>query len=535
MYERISKSSMEKMLLEFPQYRRYLFQKGFLLTDAQTNFVMDNYPFYCNWKKITFNNYQLLVHNEENFYIKTDESASIVLIGHAVDAVNAKYSEDVIIADLLYQWKNKQYDAFWNRESGLTGIYLLIIADDEGIHFSVDCAGMQYSHYGIVGKNIYISSHSILVADLCNLSVDKYISRLINYKLSKLYGNWLPADSSPYKELKRVQPNCQYTYSSEKVSFDRIYPKEKIVPVESESDYNHIVNQCAAILHSSLDLYSQKWPNRVAISVTGGKDSLTTLACANGLYEKLKYFSYDSCPQERIDALAAKQVCDSLHLPHSFYEIEGEAQLEGYEQFNMLLEYNLGCTGPVKLNNVNKRIFFSNCSDFDIEVKSWVDEIGRARYHKRFAKRKLPQKMRARYCTCLYKIFITNRRLLRETDQVFKKYITKYYDSDVLNKIPWYDLFYWEFSFGAGDAFFLRAEHRMSYDIAIPFNNRRLVDLMLHVPLSYRIEDRIQKDIIRMRNDQIEKTGVSVVDANYTTLRTLFERVYLEINSRLPF
>ena len=58
---------------------------------------------------------------------------------------------------------------------------------------------------------------------------------------------------------------------------------------------------------------------------------------------------------------------------------------------------------------------------------------------------------------------------------------------------------------------------------------------MLHVPLSYRIEDRIQKDIIRMRNDQIEKTGVSVVDANYTTLRTLFERVYLEINSRLPF
>ena len=314
-----------------------------------------------------------------------------------------------------------------------------------------------------------------------------------------------------------------------------IYPKEKIVPVESESDYNHIVNQCAAILHSSLDLYSQKWPNRTAISVTGGKDSLTTLACANGLYEKFKYFSYDSCPQERIDALAAKQVCESLHLPHSFYEIEGEAQLEGYEQFNMLLEYNLGCTGPVKLNNVNKRIFFSNCSDFDIEVKSWVDEIGRARYHKRFAKRKLPQKMRARYCTCLYKIFITNRRLLRETDQVFKKYITKYYDSDVLNKIPWYDLFYWEFSFGAGDAFFLRAEHRMSYDIAIPFNNRRLVDLMLHVPLSYRIEDRIQKDIIRMRNDQIEKTGVSVVDANYTTLRTLFERVYLEINSRLPF
>lgn len=535
MYERISKSNMEKMLSEFPQYRKFLFQKGFILTDSQTNFLMDEYPFYGNWVRRFVGGCQLLVHNEERFYIKSDSAVSTILIGHAVDVAHNECDENKIVENLHREWECGRHDDFWDRESCLTGIYLLIVIDNNGIHVNVDCAGMQYTHYGVIGEHIYISSHSMLMADLCDLTVDEYISRLINYKFFPLYGNWLPADSSPYKELKRAQPNCQYTFLGKNISVDRIYPKKEILPVESEEEYEQIVNSCLDLLHITLSLYAQKWPGRVAISVTGGKDSLTTLACANGVYEKFKYFSYDSCPQERIDALAAGQVCKSLYLPHQLYEIEENEQLEDYEQFRMLLEYNLGCTGSVKVNNVNKRIFFSKCSDFDVEVKSWVDEIGRARYHKRFAKKCFPERIDARYCTCLYKIFINDRKLLRETDRIFESYINRYYDSEVLKRIPWYDLFYWEFSFGAGDAFFLRAEHRMSYDIAIPFNNRKLVDLMLHAPLAYRIDDRLQKDMIRIANKKIEETGVAVKDANYTALRTLFERTYLEINSRLPF
>lgn len=535
MYERIKKTDMEEMLSEFPQFRQFLFQKGFLLTDLQFNLQMGGYPFYGNWNRQIIGKYQLAVHKEEKFYISADESTSVVLVGHAVDAMHDEYDENKIVECLHWEWKNGQYDNFWDRESGLTGIYILIIIDDKGVHFSVDCAGMQYTHYGVIGEHLYISSHSILVADLCGLTVDEYIGRLINYRFFPLYGNWLPADSSPYRELKRVQPNCQYTFLDNGISVERVYPRRKISPTESEGEYEKIVSRCVDLLHATMKLYAEKWEGRVAVSVTGGKDSLTTLACTNGLYEKFKYFSYDSCPQERVDALAARRVCESLHLPHSLYEVEENKPLENYEQFRMLLEYNLGCTGPVKLNNVNKRIFFSRCPDFDVEVKSWVDEIGRARYHKRFAKKHLPPKMNARYCTCLYKIFITDRKLLKETDRIFASYIDRYYGADVLEKIPWYDLFYWEFSFGAGDAFFLRAEHRMSYDIAIPFNNRKLVDWMLHVPLAYRIDDRIQKDMIRKANEQIEKTGVSVVDANYTALRTLFERIYLELNSRVRF
>ena len=38
---------------------------------------------------------------------------------------------------------------------------------------------------------------------------------------------------------------------------------------------------------------------KVSISITGGRDSTTTLACANGLYDRFHYFSYISNEAER--------------------------------------------------------------------------------------------------------------------------------------------------------------------------------------------------------------------------------------------
>lgn len=64
----------------------------------------------------------------------------------------------------------------------------------------------------------------------------------------------------------------------------------------------------------------KKW-NRCAISLSGGVDSKTTLASANGLYDKFSYFSFFSKEQELVDAKAARQICNNLGLKHTIYRI----------------------------------------------------------------------------------------------------------------------------------------------------------------------------------------------------------------------
>ena len=60
-------------------------------------------------------------------------------------------------------------------------------------------------------------------------------------------------------------------------------------------------------------------------------------------------------------------------------------------------------------NDVRKRLFFLNTPDFDVEVKSWVSEIGRANYYKKFGLKKMPTQLSPRQMTSMYKFFTYNR------------------------------------------------------------------------------------------------------------------------------
>ena len=60
--------------------------------------------------------------------------------------------------------------------------------------------------------------------------------------------------------------------------------------------------------------------------MTGGTDSKLTLASANGIYDKFKYFSYISQYSESIDAEAAHKICENLNQEHKIYEISDKEQ-----------------------------------------------------------------------------------------------------------------------------------------------------------------------------------------------------------------
>jgi hypothetical protein len=81
----------------------------------------------------------------------------------------------------------------------------------------------------------------------------------------------------------------------------------------------------------------------------------------------------------------------------------------------------------------------------------------------------------------------------------------------------------------------ITAEHHISYEITIPYNNRYLLDLMLSTPIEYRINDKIHKDIMKLKNDKIANCNISVVNAKHTKKRAFLERLYLTIFSKIRF
>jgi hypothetical protein len=105
---------------------------------------------------------------------------------------------------------------------------------------------------------------------------------------------------------------------------------------------------------------------------------------------------------------------------------------------------------------------------------------------------------------------------------------------EYLNNYDWSDLFLWEIRYGGWGGLAITGEHRLSYEITIPYNNRKSIDLFLTLPLEYRIKDKVHEDIIKSMNSKISDTGINVINYNETKVRMIFEKIYFNLNSVLP-
>lgn len=529
--------AMKKLLDKRVGYRDMLYRRGFLITDNKVK--LEEYPFYGNWKEKSLDdqsNYKIITHNTNKCYVHKMDEGCLFLIGHAYNPFTMKYQEADILKD-LGNALNESEDTFWKVESELTGIFCIGYLKSGKLAVSTDCTGMQTVYYGVEGDKTYISSHSKLIADLCGYKRDKYVTGLVNHKYYKYFGVWLPGDLSPFKEIKKVQPNFE-TYmdlNSSKRQFEirRYYPVQKVHKAEG-AQYQKTIQEMADILSNNMELIAKKWPDgRAALSLTGGRDSTTSLACAKNVYDKISYFSYISSRAEEVDANVAHTTCERLGLSHTIYPIPEESDLyKDIDIYKIILECNAGCIGHNNLNDVKKRIFFNQINDFDVEIKSWVNEICRGGWHNKYEKKKFPKKPTPSYLRCMWKVLL-NYQLIKKSDVIFKDYLEKYYSGNVFELADWWDLLYWEFSWGAAEGIFMTSEHKFSYDITIPYNNRILVNKMISIPLEKQFGDHVPEDIANLKNPEVAKANNLVKNISHTNLRSFVIRMYLEIFSKI--
>ena len=80
---------------------------------------------------------------------------------------------------------------------------------------------------------------------------------------------------------------------------------------------------------------------RPAISLSGGTDSKTTLACCNGLYDKFRIYSFHCKKSELLDANAAHKICEEIGQPHEIYEIPSKnEEIEDFYIMKKIINHN---------------------------------------------------------------------------------------------------------------------------------------------------------------------------------------------------
>ena len=521
-------SEMKKIMEEKKYLRDKLFSFGFLLTNAEIN--EKSYPFYSNWVKEQENNWTLLVHKKQKYFIHREPGVSLMLVGHAYDPFSMEYDENEILKDYGKILTEFGIEKLIEKINQLTGIFTFFILKGDELQVVGDPTCIQTNYYTEKDGYFYISTHSRLLGDLLDLEEDVYVKKLIQYKYFHLFGNSLPGDLSPLVRCKRIIPNHFLEYKDSKITCSRFFVIEKI-----EKDRAEIVNEIAEILNRNMKLIAKKWV-KPAISLTGGCDSRTTLAATTGLYEKFSYFSYISVEKEKIDANTAHEISLGLGNQHIIYNIsDNDSDYLDLEAIKEILYWNGGGTLYTNSNDIRKRCFFDGVQEFDVEVKSWCSEIGRAYYSKRFNNRKsFGKKATPRKCTTLYKVFLSNRKLVKETDKIFKSYINKYFNQPI-GKIPWQEQFFWEYRIASWNSLVITGEQRFSYDITIPYNNRKLLCLFMSVPIEERIKDKLYYDVRKLLNPLVDRFGVSVINEEHTRKRARIENLYYSIHSKWPF
>ncbi|MDO5428781.1 asparagine synthase-related protein [Parabacteroides sp.] len=511
-----------------------LFRRGWLISRKSLDDKIGGFPFYGHWNSRKEAGWHFMTHEDAHCHIHTEGKRTYFLMGHCYNPFTMRWEEEKQLAHIAEAAGNEA--EFQSRIDELTGVFVLGWIEGNTISFLVDPSGMQSAYYGKINDNFVITSHTQLLGDLYGLEMTDFVKELIAYKwYPRVMGCYLPADLSPYEEMRRVVPNILYKQDlgNRRLSHRRFYPLRDLKECATPKEYDTTIRAAADILRNGAELILRKW-NTPAISLTGGIDSNTTFAAANGHYKEFETFSYMSAPKELIDVEAAKKIAEHFKTKHTIYQIPSDnSEIQDFDIKAAILRHNSGYVAMRKENELRKRIWLEEHYTNDVEVKSWVSENIRAYWHKHFVRKSMPG-LSPKLFRNLYKIFLENRSLAHRIDKVFDDYIRTFEYGKVPASFLPADMFRWEMTSGSWGG--LNISEMMYYsDITIIYNNRKLLELLFSVPLSKRISDQHHLDMKKYLNEELVQMNILVQNAEQTEKRAQMLNCIFTMNMVLPF
>lgn len=159
-----------------PDLQKYLFDKGFCVTEKPLSCNLDQFPFYGNWTHTVLGGLHFYVHCRAKLHTYTAKDTLWFLVGHAYDPFTMEIEETKILEKLS---ETDQPQPIIDES---TGVFLIGRAKTGEIAFQLDASGMQYGCYGVMDGGLVLASHPQLPGDLFDLKRDPYVDRLVSYR-----------------------------------------------------------------------------------------------------------------------------------------------------------------------------------------------------------------------------------------------------------------------------------------------------------------------------------------------------------------
>lgn len=503
------------------ELQHLLFRRGYLFSN-RLDFNLAEYPFYGNWSSEKINSdFYLYLHRDQHRYILNYKDIMFVLIGHAYDPFSMEADENVILENCAKAYFRSKED-FFDAVSSLSGIHLIAVFADSAL-FVQDCTGMKSCYYGMCGDNTYITSHCALIGDMDTPQINPFCQKLINSRSYSHGSKYLPGNLTIYNEILRLGPNVYLNLSDKKFAAKRFYPVSS--HQEVTEDNTEVAAKIAQLIKNSTALCASKW-KRPAISLSGGVDSRTTLSSANGNYDKFKYYSFFSKPQEKSDAEAAHGICCDLGLKHTIYPIADQNEsCADFDIYKLIITHNSARISTPRDNEIRKYIFLSTLNDFDVELKSWASEIGRAFWERRYGF-PLPAELKPRHFSIFQTRYFGAPLLLKDSDKAYQEYMEKSEFRYPMYNYENTDMFYWEFRFGSWGTIVTNGQDIFNFEVTMPLNNRKIMDMFLWYPHDFRKNDCVNKAVTLINEPRMNEIGFNVHNDYLNKKRLMLEKVY---------
>jgi len=345
-----------------------------------------------------------------------------------------------------------------------------------------DCAATLAFHYSVTPDGLCGSSHWALTAEAAGAGLDQ---AAVSFMSSPEYvapgGKYYPGLWTPYEGVKTLFANNALWSScvSRSAVQRRFYPFQRL-PVRSSAS---IQAEFEARLTLCTELSIQ---GTAVFSLTGGGDSRTTLAaCVHAnICKDLTAFTYirsESADKAQFDdVFAASRRARQAKVPHLVFPVEAVDFSSDFHKW-YAASFPRGARYPSLA-----RAYYEHLPHDCTVLISTVAEIGTVFYAERAEKNPVPAALAEKFTQ-------SAARSSPELIATMSEYIEETgFTEDALYGFDWQDLFYWEHRNSKWGSLWY-AEVDMTGFAIVPYNDRRLIELMLSLPIEERRAKVLQK------------------------------------------
>ena len=416
----------------------------------------------------------------------------MIVIGHCIDLSEPKRSEPEIASSLL-QHAMQGIDHMLAQTDDLFGRFAVICHIDGRWYAFADACATRTIYFA--EDKPAIASHSTILGELTGAAPRTDIFRHF----------WcaLPGNASPVEGARILPANFILDLGTRNIR--RFWPRRARV----ERTSFEVVNEIDSLLGKAAEAVVNRW--RPALSLTAGLDSRLSLSVYHS-FRGLLTFTYERHSEDKTDLEVARELSRRLGIEHRrLPPVDRSRAQKAYETADRIvdcaIDKNIAPICLAGLQDIEEPV---------IQVRSSLAEIARAfwRYHPGMPTRFDPSNW-MQVALAKSKIDLPHREqavaLMR--DEMPRFFSTVGYDTidprspEIMGYDVW-DLAYVEHRMSTWHGPALLAYDMVS-DTSILFNFRRVIELLLSVPLPDRRQAALFRAIIRRRCPQIAAVPIN--------------------------